>query len=95
MIPNIPQQQHQMKLPSFQDAYPPQELLTIAYFPSQHVLQTQTQTTHFQNVYNPSYPPQTNIPNPQEHPSPTNIPSSSSQSFILPQSFTLNQLTPP
>ena len=94
MIPDIPQQQYQMQPPSFQDAFLSQQLLPAASFPSQNALQTQTQPhpTQFTNIYNSSLPPQLNI---HQQSSTTNIPSSSYQSFIPSQSFTLNKSTPP
>ena len=94
MIPDIPQQQYQMQPPSFQDAFLSQQLLSVASFPSQNALQTQTQPhpTQFTNIYNSSLPPQLNI---HQQSSTTNIPSSSYQSFIPSQSFTLNKSTPP
>ena len=84
MIPNITQQQHQMQPPSFQDAFPLQQILPIPSFPSQNAFQTQPHTSSFPIDYQQSNPPQTII---QRPPSPTNIPSPSTQSFIPPQSF--------
>ena len=46
MIPNITQQQHQMQPPSFQDAFPLQQILPIPSFPSQNAFQTQTTERH-------------------------------------------------
>ena len=45
MIPNIPQQQHQMQPPSFQDVFPSQQILPTTSFPSQSALQTQPYPT--------------------------------------------------
>ena len=74
MIPNITQQQHQMQPPSFQDAFPLQQILPIPSFPSQNAFQTQPHTSSFPIDYQQSNPPQTII---QRPPSPTNIPSPS------------------
>ena len=98
MISNIPQQQQQqqqMQPPSFQDVFPPQLMLPTS-FPSQSELQTQPHpssfSTNFQHLN-----PQTNIQQPS---SPINIPSPSTQYFVMPQSFNNNtpppqQLSPP
>ena len=92
MLPNIPQQHHQIQPPSYQDAFPSQQIFPTASFPSQNSLQTQSHSIPFPIVYRPSIPPQTNIHQPQ---SPTNIPSPLSQSFILPRSFNQSSSTPP
>ena len=38
MIPNIPQQQHQIESPPFHDAFPSQQVLSTASLPSQNKL---------------------------------------------------------